>query len=607
MSGIRGLACRLLALIGILAIGLPASLQASQSFEEGAEWVPSRVARATLVNGDVSIRERGADEWARLEQNAPVFEGDELYADRAARAEVTFGGGAFIRFGDGADVVVAQLDEREVRADVSSGTLTLSLDTVNQDTRVEVSAPAAALVPTGAGVYRVDVADNGDTWITILEGTAEVATPNGSFEALRGDLVSLSYEDPYDIDLIADWGDGGRDSWDRWSAERDTYYYDLARREREHPIELRSLFGRSDIYGLAELALHGVWRQLDGDRWGWQPREASRSDWAPYQEGYWDYSPTTGWTWISSESWGWAPYHYGRWDFDSQYGWIWTLRDRTDYAAQASRSQRYSWRPALVYMWQPEGSSHYAWVPLAPGESYRNFGRQSMDRQQARRDTVDSAPRFWRERRGVVAITQTGLERRERPVRAERTTIARALTAAPVAQAAPISAVTLPKPARVVAPTQVAAAKVQPTEVVKKRAVVVADTAPQTATVAAPKAERKAVKRQLKVERRSARDATVAQEATEKPAPGKARRGKMKDSLRQERKAAQTTQPATAPATEPAPAATPEVTATEPAATPAAEAQPAKGNQKAKVKGKKGKKKVVAEEPVRTETPPNQP
>jgi hypothetical protein len=386
----------------VLSLALPVWPATAAQYDSDDEgWAPSRVARLTVVTGDVSVRDAGTEEWGRAESNAPLFEGDEVYADRLARVEAVLGEGRYARFGDGADVALSRLDESGARLDLTSGTLTLSLDRSGAGEPVEIAAPAASVIPQGPGVYRVDVADNGDTWVTVSRGNAEVATPNGSFDAMEGDLVSLSYEDPYDIDLLADAARFNQDSWDRWSADRDVYYAGLYRRQREFPPELSALFGRSDIYGLAELAAHGTWRRLAGDRWGWQPNDATRADWAPYQDGYWDYSPVAGWTWISSEPWGWAPYHYGRWDFDQQYGWTWTVRDRSDTAGRTPRSARYNWRPALVYMWQPEGSDYYAWVPLAPGDSYRNFGLPSArawrapTRRRACRATCASGAASW--------------------------------------------------------------------------------------------------------------------------------------------------------------------------------------------------------------------
>lgn len=588
-----------------VALATPRPASAAQSFgDEG--WAPSRVARITLATGDAAVRRGGTSEWARGETNAPLFEGDEVYVDRGARMEVALGEGRYARFGDGADVIFSRLADREARLEVVSGTLTLSIDRSDPGERFELSAPAAAVVPRGGGVFRIDVADNGDTWVTLLAGTAEIATPAGSFEAIDGDLVSLSYEDPYDIDLVADGARYSMDAWDRWSDDRDRAYADVARREREHPVELRALFGRTDVFGLAELAAHGIWRQLDGDRWGWQPREAQRADWAPYQEGYWDYSPVTGWTWISTEPWGWAPYHYGRWDFDDRYGWTWTLRDRTEYAAQAARSQRYSWRPALVYMWQPPGSNYYAWVPLAPGESYRAFGLPSMTaaRQPSQRETASTMPRYLREQRGLVAITTTGLERRERPQPAARTPIARMLTA-PASQPAPVAVVTLPRPARIVAPTRVAAVRVRPAETVKRRAVVVAstDVAAKTSPAQAREqhAVRKVERKQLRLERKAARQAEGTTVVAERPAPGKARRGKAKGKVDQRTGAPGTTAP--------------EAKTTQPMTTQPATTEPAAGEQveqnvekkgKGKGKGKKaGKGKKTKGEPAPEEMPEN--
>src|SRR5688500_4545191 len=94
------------ALVVALSVALPARpAGAAQSDYDEEAWAPSRVGRLTVVTGDAAIRDAGTEEWARAEVNAPVFEGDEIFADRLGRVELSRGEGRFARFGDGADLV----------------------------------------------------------------------------------------------------------------------------------------------------------------------------------------------------------------------------------------------------------------------------------------------------------------------------------------------------------------------------------------------------------------------------------------------------------------------------------------------------------------------
>jgi hypothetical protein len=522
----RALACVLTAALVPLAMAPVSSAQSYGSNEEDGRYSPWRVARLTYMSGEVSVLEPYSDDWEDAELNTPLFEGYEIYADSRDRAEIALGGLAYLRISDGADVTLNELDPGWTKVDAVSGTSTLSIHQAQQVGRYELSTPTAAIVPERPGVFRVDIADNGDTWLTISSGTAQVSTTYGSFQALEGDIVSMSYERPEDVELFGDAARWNADAWDRWNEERDDYYAGIYRRNQ--PDMVQALLGREDIYGLAELALYGSWITVGSGLTGWQPEVARQPDWAPYQDGYWDYSTITGWTWVSTEPWGWAPYHHGRWYYDDRQGWAWVLTHGVGTTTRVEPKSRYKWQPALVYMWQPPGYNGYAWVPLAPGERFIPFSTTAKVTTVPRGPAVDQrfSPRHLNQRRGILAITTDALTKRQKPGRANPAVLRNVDTprqpadTTVAATPAPTVAV-MPKPTR--GPSSLAPARVKPSEVVRRRAVVVdakAETAaPKTADPtqsATPdpktaRSERKSRNVQLRVERKRAAQAGLGQ------------------------------------------------------------------------------------------------
>lgn len=105
-----------------------------------------------------------------------------------------------------------------------------------------------------------------------------------------------------------------------------------------------------------ELAPHGKWVEVDGNR-AWQPSiVVTDANWQPYlNEGHW-VSTDEGWYWESTYEWGWAPFHYGRWDRVANYNWVWTPDT--------------VWAPSWV-SWR-ESDNVYGWAPL--GRSARFEG-----------------------------------------------------------------------------------------------------------------------------------------------------------------------------------------------------------------------------------------
>ena len=104
-------------------------------------------------------------------------------------------------------------------------------------------------------------------------------------------------------------------------------------------------------YFYNDLSPYGVWVDLAGIGWCWQPRAVViNRGWRPYCEGGHWINSDCGWFWQSDYSWGWAPFHYGRWQMHERCGWVWTP-DRV-------------WGPAWV-TWRTS-DDHCGWAPLPP-------------------------------------------------------------------------------------------------------------------------------------------------------------------------------------------------------------------------------------------------
>jgi hypothetical protein len=318
----------------------------------------ARVARVSLIEGDVQLRRSGSDAWERARLNLPLVEGDVLATTgQDARLELHIDARNFLRVGGDSVIRLVTLREEGVALSLSEGTATLRLARFDRDKEYfEIDAPGTTLAAEKKGVYRLDVSRDGRVRLTVRnDGQARIYSETSGF-TLRDDRSAelvLNGTEAGDWELSRA---SSFDAWDTWVGEREHY---LAERLR---FDGRERYYDGDIWGAEELDAYGDWVYSDEYGWVWRPNRTSishYSDWAPYRYGHWTWVPPYGWTWVGDEPWGWAPYHYGRWVYYNN-SWCWTSR------AYGNARRRAWWRPALVvFVYVPSSyGERVCWYPL---------------------------------------------------------------------------------------------------------------------------------------------------------------------------------------------------------------------------------------------------
>lgn len=321
-----GLMSRLSAVFLLSSLGVPGSstdalaqTQDTSTAPQVAQEEGSLYARVRFLEGDVSVVPGEAA--AAPEQfgvNTPILAGDRLQT-RDGRAEVQFADGGVLRLDRGTTIEAAALPdltnklENRTLLKLAAGSIYLHLLPLDStDEQVRVDTPSATIYLLSAGIFRIDVAPDGQrVLLSSHAGVAEMVAEGISVlirSGERGDVrpgQSPSNARPFNA--------FSQDDFDRWTSTRQDAYVNPSSGVpvAEVPAEVTPYVG--------ELAHYGNWVQDDNYGWVWAPPVAA--DWSPYQSGYW-YGAPSGWVWVSYEPWGWAPYHYGRWDYGG-YGWVW--------------------------------------------------------------------------------------------------------------------------------------------------------------------------------------------------------------------------------------------------------------------------------------------
>ena len=326
---------------------------------------PSRVARLSVANGQVSFSPAGTDDWVAAVLNRPITTGDKLWTDQNSRAELHVGS-ATVRLGEQTGFSFLNLDDRMMQVRVTEGTVSVRVRRLGQDESIEVDTPNLAFSILRPGRYRISVNENGDTtMINVRDGEGEATGGGSSFTVHPGQQGIFTGTDTLDADIepVPD-----ADSFDSWSDERDL--------REDHSVARR--YVSDDVIGYEDLDDYGGWRQVPEYGTVWYPHVAVVG-WAPYRYGHWAWVSPWGWTWVDDAPWGFAPFHYGRWIYAGG-GWGWVPCPPPVVAVAYVRPV---YAPALV-AWV--GGPHFAagvafgggfaagvnvgWFPLGPREVY---------------------------------------------------------------------------------------------------------------------------------------------------------------------------------------------------------------------------------------------
>ena len=303
--------------------------------------------RVRLLDGDVQVKTQDTGEWVAAAINMPLASGDRLWVPARGRAELQARDGSYVRLDEFSALEILTLERDSYQFYLTSGRTYVNFKG-RRDYFLQLDTPIAALRVYDKAAFRVDVADDGDTRVTVIKGAVEAENRHDRLRVSAGKTLLLR-DDARPERFAA----APPDEWERWNTRRDKEFHERRESARYLPDELESYAPDLDEYGR--------WSRTDDYGYVWIPSVHISVGWSPYRLGRWvwiggDY------VWISHEPWGWAPYHYGRWAFVGHLGWCWV---------PPLRGAVY-WGPGFVG-WTHH-HQHVAWVPLAPGEIYYGHG-----------------------------------------------------------------------------------------------------------------------------------------------------------------------------------------------------------------------------------------
>lgn len=316
--------------------------------------VPARAARLQYLSGSVSLQPQGTGDWISGELNRPLTNGDNVWADKNSRAELSIGTG-IVRIDSETSLTTTNIGENVVQLSLHQGAMYLHVRRLYDGETYEVDTPNQAFTVQKPGDYRFDVDSDGDkTVITVWRGSGE-STGSGPSVHLESNQQARFYNGTslnHDIHAAP-----SADAFDQWAYSRDQKF--------DHSESAR--YVSPDAVGSEDLDEYGTWKNTPDYGEVWAP--TVDAGWAPYYNGHWVWEYPWGWTWVEYEPWGYAPFHYGRWVWAGSY-WGW---------APGPLWVRPYYAPALVAWFGGPGwgvnfgfgfGGGFGWCPLGFGEPF---------------------------------------------------------------------------------------------------------------------------------------------------------------------------------------------------------------------------------------------
>ncbi len=345
---VLGAACWLLTAAGGIACAQDAG------GADAADDPPARAGRLALVQGSVSLQPAGVTDWNAAPVNQPLTNGDTLWSDSGARAEIDLGE-ARVRLDERSSVAILDLSDRAIQLRLDGGSIDIAVSDVADLDTFEIDAPNAAVSLLRPGEYRLTVDNASNTSVIVRNGQVQVQSSAQQPVTLGAGQRGL-YGDNGSYAILQA---GAPDEFDRWCQQRQ------ARWAEEQAM---AQYVSSDAVGYQDLNDYGQWQQEPDQGSVWFPNGVAE-DWVPYSTGHWAWVGPWGWSWVDDAPWGFAPFHYGRWGrFGRRWGWVPCPPNRR--AVYAPALVAWIGGPGVAGAPALGGGAAVGWLPLAPGEVF---------------------------------------------------------------------------------------------------------------------------------------------------------------------------------------------------------------------------------------------
>ncbi len=200
----------LLALVSLASVSVRAQTRDARLISASAGGV-------NLVSGDVKTRRAGGQEWQSISVKDDLKTGDAARTGADGRVEVLLNPGSYLRAGASTEFELTDASLESLRINVLRGSVLVEATGYDElGLNIQITTPRTKVELSRSGVYRIEVAESGETVVSVQKGRALVGDGLAAIVLKSGKVARV--------------GAGGvevakiekkqRDDLDQWSRER---------------------------------------------------------------------------------------------------------------------------------------------------------------------------------------------------------------------------------------------------------------------------------------------------------------------------------------------------------------------------------------------------
>jgi hypothetical protein len=183
--------------------------------------ISAKAGGVNFVAGDVKVRRAGGQDWQSVTVKDDLKDGDSARTGADGRVEVLLNPGSYLRAGSSTEFELTDASLDNLRLRVTRGSV--FVEATGYDSlgiSIQISTPQTRVEIVRAGVYRVDVAQSGETVVAVQKGRALVGEGAAALVVKGGKEARVAGAGGVEVAKLQKKDKEQRDELELWSRER---------------------------------------------------------------------------------------------------------------------------------------------------------------------------------------------------------------------------------------------------------------------------------------------------------------------------------------------------------------------------------------------------